>query len=214
MAVVQNTLIGRSRGSVGGATFSKWKGLNVLKSKPESVEQPNTVPQQTQKNRMALIVRLGRALKPVIDAGFEEQAINQSEFNAFIGENIMDAILAVSPPAVTPDFANMLVSKGSLSNTALGIISATDGSPTVSLAYPSTTSTPDQALSDLAVAAVINTTTQEFAYNVGGADRSAGTIAVTMPSNCSTSDALECYLFFVKEDYSKSSDSQYSNTVV
>lgn len=36
MARVQNTLIGRASGSVGGATFTTWKGINVLKSKPRA----------------------------------------------------------------------------------------------------------------------------------------------------------------------------------
>ena len=33
MAIVQNTLIGRARRSVGGTTFATWNGLNILKAK-------------------------------------------------------------------------------------------------------------------------------------------------------------------------------------
>ena len=33
MAIVQNTLIGRARKSIGNATFCQWNGLNILKSK-------------------------------------------------------------------------------------------------------------------------------------------------------------------------------------
>lgn len=214
MAVTQNTLIGRSRGSVGGTTFSKWKGLNVLKSKPESVEQPNTIGQQTQKNRMALIVQIGRGIKPALDAGFKEQAINQSEFNAFVSENIMTAINAASPPAVTPNFPALEVSKGSLSNTLISGITATSAQADVDFAFANTATTPDQSLTDVAVAVVINTTAQEVAYIIGADARSTGSTTVTMPSNLTIGDELECYLFFVKEDYSKSSDSQYDQVVV
>lgn len=214
MAVTQNTLIGRSRGSVGGTTFSKWKGLNVLKSKPESVEQPNTIGQQTQKNRMALIVQIGRGIKPALDAGFKEQAINQSEFNAFVSENIMTAINAASPPAVTPNFAALEVSKGSLSNTLINSIVATFAQADVEFNFSNTATTPDQSLTDLAVAVVINTTSAEVAYIIGADARSTGQTIVTMPSNLTIGDNLECYLFFVKEDYSKASDSQYDQVTV
>ena len=214
MAVTQNTLIGRSRGSVGGTTFSKWKGLNVLKSKPESVEQPNTIGQQTQKNRMALIVQIGRGIKPALDAGFKEQAINQSEFNAFVSENIMTAISAGSPPAVTPNFPALEISKGSLSNTLISSVTSPSAQPDVDFAYANTATTPDQSLTDRAVAVVINTTQGEVAYIIGADARSAGSTTVTMPSNLTIGDVLECYLFFVKEDYSKASDSQYDQATV
>ena len=62
MARVQNTLIGKSSGSVGGATFSTWKGINVLKSKAITVANPKTVGQLTQRNRMTLMVSIFRLI--------------------------------------------------------------------------------------------------------------------------------------------------------
>lgn len=214
MAVVQNPLIGRSRGKIGGAVFSSWKGLNVLKTKAESVEQPNTVAQQTQKNRMALMVQFARAAKPVIDIGYKEQAINKSEFNAFIGDNIMSATAAPTPPTVEPDFTELKYSKGSLSDTAIDSIASADASADVTLSYSTALEAPDQAASDLAFAVCINTTNGSSGYAAGTDARSDGSVTVTLSANASTGDEIECYLFFSKEDFSKSSDSQYQQETV
>ena len=50
MAKIQAPVIGRSKGSAGGMTFSKVYDKNVMKAKPFEVSNPNTVAQQTQRN--------------------------------------------------------------------------------------------------------------------------------------------------------------------
>lgn len=88
MAVVQNTLIGRSSGSVGATTMQKWKRLNVLRSKPSIQYQPNTPAQVDQRIRFGgcsdFYIQNMSVLKPV----FDRLAGGASAFNTFITKNI------------------------------------------------------------------------------------------------------------------------------
>ena len=59
-AVTQNSIIGRTRGKVGGVVFSKWRGLNTLRSKPESVKNPKSPGQLFQRKKLTLLVELYR----------------------------------------------------------------------------------------------------------------------------------------------------------
>lgn len=214
MAVTQNTLIGRSRGSVGGVTFSKWKGLNVIKSKPEQVENPQTIAQQTQRNRLALMVLLYRKAPALLQVGFKELAINQSEYNAFVSENIMSATQVGTPPAVDLVPAALQVSKGPLSQTPIDTMGATAGAPDVTFNFPTSPIAPDQAASDLAYAIVINNTTGEVGQNLGVDLRSDGTTTVSLGDNLASGDDLDCYLFFKEDGADRVSDSVYANVVV
>lgn len=60
-----------------------------MRSKPLEVANPRT-PAQTaiQRDKMSTIVRYARQAKQAIDLGFVEQAIRQSQYNAFVGTNI------------------------------------------------------------------------------------------------------------------------------
>jgi hypothetical protein len=212
MAVTQNTLIGRSRGSVGGVTFTKWKGLNVIKSKPEEVENPQTIPQQTQRNRLSLMVSIYRSISALIQVGFKELAINQSEYNSFVSENIQSATTVSVAPAVDLDPQNLVVAKGPLSPTVISSASATDGSADVTINFANTATAPDQALSDLAYAMCINASTQEFGQALGTDLRSDGSIVVQLPGTATAGDEIDCYLFFKEDGSDRVSDSSYLMT--
>lgn len=51
MAIVQNPLIGRAKKSLANATFTTWKGRNVVKGKPISVANPQSPAQVAQRTR-------------------------------------------------------------------------------------------------------------------------------------------------------------------
>lgn len=214
MAVSQNTLIGRTRGSIGGVTFSKWKGLNVLKGKPEQVDNPRTIPQMTQRNRLSLMVEIYRGIPSLVQVGFKEQAINQSEYNAFVSNNIMSAVFVLVAPAVNLAFNALKVSKGPLSSTDILSAVGVDGSSNVAISFNPFATSPDQALSDLAFALVVNSTTDELGTNLGTSDRSNGLCNVLLPNQVSSGDTLECYLFFKVDGSDRVSDSVYIQAIV
>lgn len=214
MAVTQNTLIGRSRGSVGGVTFSKWKGLNVIKSKPESVENPQTIPQQTQRNRLSAMVELYRKVASAVQAGFKSLAINQSEYNAFVSQNIIEGTSITTAPDVELDYGHILVSKGSMEETEIDSIDSADADPTVRINYSDVPSGVGQASSDLAYGVVLNATQDNYAVALGNDLRSDTRTLVTMPTDCASGDELHIYLFFKQDGSDTVSDSRYTTVTV
>lgn len=88
MAITQNTLIGRSQNKVGGTVFSTWKGKNVLKSKPLTVANPQTAPQQGQRGKLSFLVLFFRAFLSVIRYSFTEVSVGSTEWASFIKYNL------------------------------------------------------------------------------------------------------------------------------
>ena len=87
MAVVQNLLIGRSRGRVGNVVFSTHKGQNILKAKAEIVANPRSVLQQANRARFVALMAIGRMLRPILALGFKEYAGSVTWLNKFMSTN-------------------------------------------------------------------------------------------------------------------------------
>lgn len=57
MARTQNTLFGRTSGSIGGVTCQTWKGVNVVRSKPFEVRQNVTQAVQLNRDKFSMVGR-------------------------------------------------------------------------------------------------------------------------------------------------------------
>lgn len=213
MARVQNTLIGKSSGSVGGATFSSWKGINVLKSKAITVANPKTQSQQNQRNRMSLLVALFRATSGALNIGFSKLASGMSAYNAFVQANLLPANFAGAAPSMTVVWANILTAKGTVAPTEITSVTATNASANVVIAFPSSPIPLGGSGDDVAVAVVYNETKDVYGY-VSTALRSTGTTTVVMPEVSATSDVLHVYLFFRNPLTGEVSDSIYEQDTV
>ena len=209
MAVTQNTLIGRTRGSIGGVTFSKWKGLNVAKGKAENVQQPNTDAQLLQRSKMAIVVALYRSISAIVNTGFKSLAINMSEFNAFTSFNIKNAVAALSATTAELVYANILIAKGPLSPTAITALAGATAQNEVTISFNPALTAPDQSLTDDTLTVVINETNGDISF-LGGADtRADGSTIVTMSEDLTSGDVVHGYLFFLNESEFEVSDSRY-----
>lgn len=129
MAIVQNTLIGRSKGRVGNAVFTTWKGRNVLKQKPEIVTNPRSALQQQQRSRFVTLMAIGKSLRPVLQLGFKEYAGTVSWLNRFMSTNSGSGLLfwMEGTQSWRVDYENLVVSEGSLHPTLVRIDSVEAG---------------------------------------------------------------------------------------
>lgn len=116
MAVVQNTLIGKSKQSVGGTTFSTWKGINVLKSKPTSVANPQTDLQKMQRSALQQIVSIYRIINVAIKKGWKKLAVKKSEYNAFTSYSLKNAFDFDAPPVADLDPKLLRITNGTISS--------------------------------------------------------------------------------------------------
>lgn len=213
MARVQNTLIGKSSGSVGGATFSTWKGVNVLKSKAVVVKNPKTQLQQNQRNRMTLLVAMFRGVSGALNIGYSKLANEMSAYNAFIKANLLPANFGGTAPSMTLVYANLLTGKGTIGITNIDTLTGTNASANVAVTWNSADEPIGSSVNDIAVAAVYNETQDVWGY-IASAARSTGTTTVVMPAPVDTADVLHAYLFFRNPDTTEVSDSDYDTDVV
>lgn len=210
MARVTNTLIGKSSGKVGGAVFSTWKGINVLKEKGVP-SNPQTDAQMQQRLKMALFVAVYQQAAPAFKAGFKEMAIKKSEFNAFISEAFQQEAFTGVYPAYAVDASKLLASKGSLLPTLIDSIACDISALEVTVDFEASASG-NQSVLDEPVLVVYNKDKGLWTANSEGT-RAAGVITCTNPVGSEVGDEVWGFLFFVQPSSGKVSTSWSEMTV-
>ena len=209
MTVVQNVLIGRSKQKIGNAVFTTWKGINVLKSKPITVENPNTINQQMRRTALSNLVGVYRAISNVVAVGWKELAIGKSEYNAFVSYNLKNAVDYTSPPAATPIPAQALMTKGTIAKQNITSATATAATDTIVVNWSSAVLQPGQATTDKALLVVINETTGTYDSFVTSVSRSANTLSQVLANPIAAADVCSIYLGFYNPTTYKAGDSDY-----
>jgi hypothetical protein len=212
MAIVQNTLIGRSRRSVGGVTFSTWKGLNVAKSKPVSVANPKSPKQIMRRSILTQLVALFRMVPNGVDNGFRSLAIHMSPYNAFVGANAKNGFATDAPPAAAILYGNLVFAKGTIAPTAIvSAVASVAGASTI-IDWDGSLLGVGQSVTDKANIVLINSTKGNAHSVTNDAVRTAGTMFVPEEDFAySLGDVIRVYLFFTSTTNSSVSDSVYLN---
>lgn len=188
MAKVQNPVIGRSKGSAGGMTFSKVYDKNVMKAKPFEVSNPNTTAQQTQRNffksvsaQVAIFtVDMLRTIFPSKPKGisrrnaiFKQLAANTQVVS---GEKLMKlSDLATIGNAPTMDFGTTTAAIAS------GVVNVN-----LDAAVKANTAVNEYYF----VAAVVNDTKNEIFFDITNALVSTGTLSINAPSTWEDTDTV------------------------
>jgi len=211
MASVSNPLIGKSSGSVGAVTFSTWRGINVIRTKPTTVAQPASDSRTMRQSALAGIVAIYRSIKTVVDLTFKGLAVHQSAYNAFASYNLKNAFDYSAPPVATLVIDNLLISKGTIEATPIltNTCDVSDGN--VTLTFPTTISGSNQSATDKAVVVIYNETQGKWEGHVTTAARSTGSVSQELIYPAIVGDAITAYLAFVSVSGNLSSDSTNSS---
>lgn len=207
MAVTQNTLIGRSSGSIGGVTFSTWKGINVAKSKATSVADPKTPAQLAQRYKMTAALRMYKQASEAINYGFTLAATGMSQYNAFVSNILKGGGLPGNSNDVLVSAGNISFSSGTLDNTVISSTNADASANTATVNWP-TTITGNQLTTDKAKVVILDNYGNVVGKNTVDIIRSAGTATVTTPDLNTVGMTFHAYLFFYQASTRKASDSQ------
>lgn len=211
MAIVQNPIIGRSKGSFGNAVFSKWKGKNTLRSKALEVANPQSDLQMKQRAKFAILVALYRKMAAILKTGFHEMAVGMSEFNAFQSTNLKNNFLGWSGSAWVANSSNLVVSKGSLDATSIGVPTATNANATVTVTFDSTPAG-NQSAADTIYCVVMQENGDKYAVLSGA--RSTGTLTGSLSDKPDIGDQFYFYLFGVSPDGRKVSDNDTVSLII
>lgn len=194
MARVQNTLIGRASGSVGMVVFLTWRLLNVTRSKPTSVDNPQTILQQAQRSKFAQTVGLYRDFNELIKLGLINRNRKMSIFNFFQYLNqkniFQDAGAGVQ--VLIPE--NIKLSYGLMTKTRLISLNGFNSLTTVSLSR-ATQSYGNQSPDDLQSFLFINVTQGFYAYFLDHWMRDDGSSVINLGNQNFAGDEIYAFCF-------------------
>lgn len=210
MGVLKQGILGGFSGKVGTVVGAFWKGIPYIRGLAPNITDPQTPAQMAQRARMAFVVGFLKPSLAFLRVGYRAFANGQSAFNAATSYVSQNAVTGTSPN-YSIDYANALVSRGSLTGVEGGTASENTGNIVVSW-----TDNSDEgfALSDdEALILMYNPTKAESKVVLeSGVTRSAGTASVAIPGHFS-GDAVHVFLAFRRPDGSMISDSTYLDEV-
>ena len=206
MGKIKQGILGGFNGTVGTVIGASWKGISYMRGKAQSIKNPNTQPQKSQRSKFAMVMAFLQQIKPFIDLGFKSQANKQSAFNAAMSYILKNGIVG-SAPNYGINYSGILLSQGSLAP-AKEFMAAL-GTNKVIFNWLDSSLSSEGSASDKAMLLVYNSTKEEAIVNLTSAVRSDETVEVAIPSAWS-GDALEAYIAFASADGSVVSDSVHN----
>lgn len=211
MARVSNPLIGKTSGSVGGTTFTTWKGINVLKTKPISVANPKTDKQLAQRAALSETVALYREMSDIISLGFKSLAVKMSPYNAFTSDALKNAYEFDGSDTPTFKPSGFKITKGSIAPTLMQSKEIQIAAKTVVVFYKPTADAAGQSLNDKPILFIKNVTKKWREAVVANSTRADGQVSHTFLGEVADGDEFDIYLGFVSADGSNASDSVYES---
>lgn len=188
MTKVQNPIIGRSRGSAGGMTFSKVYNKNVMRAKAFEVANPKTAAQVEQRNFFkqvsAIVANLSptqlRTLFPTMPKGISRRNafFKQIAGTAAIVDNVKVAKL------------HDLATVGNAPVMDFGTTTCSISSGTISVGLDNAVKAITALANNRFTALIVNETKGDIHLPVTNNKVETGTLSITAPSNWENSDTL------------------------
>ena len=210
MGIIKRGILGGFSNKVANVVGSSWKGIAVIKSLPLSVANPKTAGQVTQRSVFSQASKMGSILlasiiKPLWDR-FAQQA---SGYNDWVRTNI-----GYFTQAGVTDFANLVMSKGTLALDAILGFVGSAGASNLSIVWDEGTGGDSGLSTDIAIACAYNATKDEWGFSNTTTTRADEEIFIPMPTPVASSDELHGYLMFKRPDGSIVSNSSYSSLTI
>ena len=117
MAVVQNMWLRGAKQRLAGAVLYQNNGQTIIRELAAQISNPRTASQMSQRVRLSNCVAVYRANKFWMKFAFEDKKAKESDYNAFIGENISNNAVALTKSEVNAGAAvaaPYTVTRGSL----------------------------------------------------------------------------------------------------
>lgn len=213
MARLKFGITGDVVGSTGNLTFAVNRGVNYVKKKATEVANPKTTGQRIQRARFTATLRVFQMLSGLLYVGFKNSYAGLSEYSGFMKSNIVPATVVANTDSAAIDYANLLVSKGSLQQTAIGSLHISDGLPIAELTF-GTATVGSQESTDVAYGVLYNKTKDLYSISAGDFLRDDGSMTFEQSADFDSGDVCYGYLFFVNPNTNKRSTSVVATTTV
>jgi len=123
MGTFKQGIFGPYKGRTGNVVGTFWKGKNVMKLRPATYSDSNTLPQQDQRMRFSLVNAFAVANKELIRIGFSASVNAASPYNRAVKYNLKYAV-AGEFPDLKLDLGLARISLGDLVNLKNPILTA------------------------------------------------------------------------------------------
>lgn len=205
MGTIKKGILGGFSGKVGTVVGGSWKGIAYMRSLAQSVSNPRTEGQVSQRTKFAISLAFLKPMTAYLRVGYKTHAIRQTAFNAAMSYTLANAVTGESPD-YDLDFASALVSRGSLMPASNGNAAASAGKVTFS--WDDNSGVGSALATDLSMPLVFNKDKGEAVFNTLGASRADSSTEVNIPSDWA-GDSIELYLGFVSADGKSVANSVY-----
>ena len=210
MGKINQGILGGFSGKVGNVIGGNWKGIDYMRVKPANVANPQTEGQVDLRTKFSTVLLFLQPLKDFVKVGYKNYAIKMTQFNSAMSYILKNAVTG-SYPDFTVDYANALLSRGSLAGVLNGA-AASSAAGSVEFTWGDNTSESNASATDKAMILAYNSTKGEAIFVTDGAARSTGSQTLTVPDDFS-GDSVECFIAFISEDGLSVVNSKYVGSV-
>ena len=200
MAHSLQSLIGKTFGNVRKLTFYSLNTQPILRRKAKFIANPQTIKQQANRSNVPFLIDAFRALRPLLIISLNNRPESRSAYNEFFSRNLNHSI--INGQFFPEEFQ---VSTADIPRTDFQVSRLIDESNKFRLSWD-TALTGNQANDDLLCAAIYTRTNNKFGYALTEVKREEGKTELSFNLNFHTV-SVYLYLFFVRLDYSFSSQS-------
>lgn len=210
MGTIKKGVIGGFSGKVGPVTGSSWKGIPYMKARPEKVANPKTQGQLDHRGKFTAVIQFLSPMKAFLRAGFTEQAVQKTAFNAAMSYNYHHAVRGTYPDFEI-DYSRVLVSQGSLAGAMNPQVSAAAGR--INYTWQNNADNMEVMDTDKTLLMIYNPARKTTVSVVGGNTRDSGSQSIVLPT-LFAGDELHCYIAFQNMDETAASTSQFVGSIV
>lgn len=188
MAKVQNPVIGRSKGSAGGMTFSKVYDKNVMKAKAFEVSNPNTIAQQKQRSYFKIVSALAAVFTvEQLRFLFPQRPKGISRRNGIFKQ--LAEFTQVVAGEKLPKLAD-LMSIGNAPTLDMGVTTCAISGGNINVGLDASLRANEELKDFYFCAAIVNDTQNLIVLSGDNAKVETGTLSVTLPDGWEDTDSV------------------------
>ena len=205
MGKIGRGILGGVSGKVANIVGARWKGIDYIRAKPQSVANPRTQLQVNQRTKFALVLRFLQPNLNFIKIGYKNFSVKKSQFNSAMSYILNNAIVGDYPNYLI-DYAAALLSRGNLATALNPSFGLNPGE--VKFIWEDNSAVGNALATDKVMVLVYNTSKGESVYITEGATRADLSQTVIIP-NSYAGDDIEMFISLMSADETQLSNSIY-----
>ena len=206
MGKIGRGILGGVSGKVANVVGARWKGIDYIRAKPQSVANPRTLLQVNQRTKFALVLRFLQPNLNFIKIGYKNYAVKKSQFNSAMSFILNNAIIGVSPDFEI-DYSLALLSRGNLAGALNPVFDFTTPGQ-VQFSWDDNSTDGNALATDKVMVVAYNPLKGESVYLTEGATRADLSQTVIIP-NSYAGDDLQLFISFMNAEETQLSNSIY-----